>query len=191
VVTGEFDARGTFPASATTLSRMMGASKGYSTGMDVVLVEFVQRGYEPYFEEVPRIFEWMEPLRRQKPPHDFAMHVLRASENRFYWLRANDLPRSVTESPVLAGSEHGTVTPMRLEGKIISPGNIIRLTSRAKTHTVWLSPELVSFEKPVTILSGGKQKYHKMPKSSIEDVLDDFAARADRQWIYTVRLDVN
>ncbi|HEV8068443.1 MAG TPA: hypothetical protein VGP76_11955 [Planctomycetaceae bacterium] len=191
VVTGEFDARGTFNTDAKTLSRMMGFSKGYSNGMDVVLVEFVQRGQEAYFEETPRIFDWMEPLRRQKAPQDFVMSVLRPSENRFYWLRAEGLPKKVTESTVLAGPSRGTVIPMHLGGKIVSPGNIIRLTSGAKTHTIWLSPELVSFEKPVTIMHGSTQKYHKLPKASIEDILDDFSTRADRQMIFATRIDVN
>jgi hypothetical protein len=190
VVTGEFDARGTFNIDAKTLSRMMASSKGYTNGMDVVLVEFVQRGYESYFEETPRIFDWMEPLRRQKAPRDFVMSVLRPSENRFYWLRAEGLPRSVTESSVLAGPSRGTIMPMHLGGKI-TPGNTIRLTSGAKVHTVWLSPELASFEKPITIMQGSMQKYHKLPKRSIEDVLDDFATRADRQMIFTTRIDLN
>ena len=51
VVTGEFDARNTFNVDAKNLTRMMKASTGYTNGMDVVLVEFVQRGYESYFEE--------------------------------------------------------------------------------------------------------------------------------------------
>jgi hypothetical protein len=80
---------------------------------------------------------------------------------------------------------------MHLGGKIVSPGNIIRLTSGAKTHTIWLSPELVSFEKPVTIMHGSTQKYHKLPKASIEDILDDFSTRADRQMIFATRIDVN
>ena len=71
--------------------------------MDVVLVEFMQRGYESYHEESPRIFDWMEPLRRQKPPREFRMSVLRPSESRFYWLRADGLPPSVLEPTFMAG----------------------------------------------------------------------------------------
>jgi len=153
-------------------------------------VEFLQRGYESYFEETPRIFDWMESQRRQKTPSDFVMHVLRPSENHFYWLRAEGLPKSVTESNVLAGPSHGTISPMHLEGKI-SPGGTIRVKSSAKSHTVWLSPELVSFEKPITIMLREMRKYHKVPKSSIEDILDDFSARADRQMIFTARIKLN
>jgi hypothetical protein len=35
------------------------------------------------------------------------------------------------------------------------------------------------------------QKHIKQPKSSIEDILDDFSSRADRQLIYTARIDLN
>jgi pimeloyl-ACP methyl ester carboxylesterase len=188
VVVGEFDARSPFTANALTMTQMMKASKGNSAGMDVVLVEYAQRGYEPYFEETPRIFEWMEPLRRQKAPRDFEMHVLRPSESRFYWLQAGNLPQSVMESNVLAG--HGSVTPMRLAGRI-SPGNTIRIFSPAKSHTIWLSPDLASFEKRATINVKGVDKYHKVPKSSIRDILDDYSSRADRQLIYTAKIDVN
>jgi hypothetical protein len=76
-------------------------------------------------------------------------------------------------------------------GAKISPGNTLRLTSRAKTHTIWLNPELASFEKPLTIMHGSAQKYHKVPQASIKDILDDFATRADRQVIFTARIDVN
>jgi hypothetical protein len=190
VVTGEFDARNTFNVDAKILSRMMGGTTGYSNGMDVVLVEFVQRGYESYFEETPRIFDWMEGQRRQKVPHDFVMHVLRPSENHLYWLSAAGLPKSVTESNVLAGPSHGSISPMHLEGKI-SPGGTIRVKSTAKSHTVWLSPELISFEKPIKVMVRDMQKHIKQPKSSIEDILDDFSSRADRQLIYTARIDLN
>jgi pimeloyl-ACP methyl ester carboxylesterase len=190
VVTGEFDARGTFATDTKTLSRMMGSSNGHTNGMDVVLVEFLQRGYESYFEETPRIFDWMELQRRQKTPHDFVMHVLRPSENRFFWLRAEGLPKSVSESNVLAGASRGPVSPLHIEGKI-SPGGTIRVKSAAKSHTIWLSPELVSFEKPITIMLREMRKYHKVPKSSIDDILDDFSTRADRQMIFTARIELN
>jgi pimeloyl-ACP methyl ester carboxylesterase len=190
VVTGEFDPRGTFLTDAKTLSRMMGFSSGYVNGMDVVLVQFLQRGYESYFEETPRIFEWMETQRRQKMPHDFVMHVLRPSENRFYWLRAEGLPKSVTDSNVLAGPAHGPVSPLHIEGKISPSGGTIRVKSTAKSHTVWLSPDLISFEKPITIMLRDMRKYHNVPESSIENILDDFSARADRQLIFTARIDL-
>lgn len=196
VVTGEFDARGTFPTDAKTLARMMSPSNGHAMGMDVVLVEFLQRGYESYFEETPRIFDWMELQRRQKMPREFSMNVLRPSENRSYWLQADGLPKSVTESNVMAGASRGKVSPMHLNGKI-SPGTTTGATIRllpaaAKTYTVWLSPELVSFEKPITIMLRDMRKYpHKMTRSSIGDILDDFSTRADRQRIFTVKIVLN
>ncbi len=185
VVTGEFDGRETFNANAPTLSRIMRQSA------DVVLVEFAQRGYESYHEEGPRIFDWMEGMRRQKPPREFRMSVLRPSESRFYWLRADGLPQSVVQPTFLAGPTHGNVKPMILNAKI-TPGNTIYvLSSGGKSHSIWLSPDLVNFAQPVSIHVRGTQKFHGKVHPSIEAILEDYRLRADRQTLYTARIDIN
>jgi acetyl esterase/lipase len=184
VVTGEYDGRETFVANATTVGRMM------RQAMDVVLVEFIQRGYESYHEESTRIFDWMNPLRRQKPPREFRMSVLRPSESRFYWLRADGLPQSVLQPTFLAGQSKGVVKPMVLRAKI-TPGNTIYLTSGAKSHSVWLSPDLVNFSQRVLVNLRGTQKFHGMVHPSVEAILEDFRLRADRQTLYTARIDLN
>jgi hypothetical protein len=158
---------------------------------DVVLVEFAQRGYESYHEEGPRIFDWMEGLRRQKPPREFRMSVLRPSESRFYWLRADGLPPSVVQPTFLAGPTHGNVKPMILRAKI-TPGNTIYvLSSGGKSHSIWLSPDLVNFAQRVSIHVRGTEKFHKMVHPSIEAILEDYRLRADRQTLYTARIDLN
>jgi hypothetical protein len=184
VVTGESD-RQTFATNAVTLGRMM------QKGIDVVLVDFKQRGYESYFEENPRIFEWMEPLRRRKLPREFDMKILRPTENRFYWLRADELPSSVLQPLVFVGSGRANIQPMPLGAKITPAGNTIYLTSAAKSHTVWLAPELISFDKRISIRLRGQQKYHGVPHPSIEAILEDFRFRADKQLLYTARIDLD
>jgi pimeloyl-ACP methyl ester carboxylesterase len=184
VVCGEFDGRSTFTANASTLGRMM------RDKTDVVLVEYIQRGYESYHEEGPRIFDWMEPLRRQKPPREFRMSVLRPSESRFYWLQAESLPQSVMEPTFLAGPAKGVVKPMVLSAKI-TPGNTIYLMSGGKSNSVWLSPDFVNFSQRVQITLRGTQKFHGIVRQSVEAILDDFRLRADRQTLYTARIDLN
>jgi pimeloyl-ACP methyl ester carboxylesterase len=184
IVTGEFDGRETFTANAPTVGRMM------KQAMDVVLVEFVQRGYESYHEESPRIFDWMDAVRRQKPPRAFRMSVLRPSESRFYWLRADGLPESVLQPTFLAGAAHSAVKAMVLSAKI-TPHNTIYLLSGAKSHSVWLSPDLVNFAERVSIHIRGTQKFHGMVKPSSEAILEDYRLRADRQSLYTARIDLN
>jgi pimeloyl-ACP methyl ester carboxylesterase len=184
VVTGEFDGRDTFGNDSALLGRMM------RKNADVVLVEFIQRGHEPYFEEAPRIYDWMDAQRRRKPPREFTMKVLRPSESRFYWLRADGLPESVLESTVLAGPSRGPIRPMSLGAKITA-ANSIWLTSGAKSHTVWLNPDLINFEQRVTVRLRGSQKFHNFVKPSIEAILEDYRLRADKQTLYTARLDLD
>ena len=175
VVTGEFDGRDTFNANAPTLARIMGQSA------DVVLVEFAQRGYESYHEEGPRIFDWMEGLRRQKPPREFRMSVLRPSESRFYWLRADGLPRvgscsrpSWPAQPTVPGR----VKPMVLvASRSILPGTI-RFTSYPPVGRATASgsrPTLsITSRGRVSIHIRGTQKFHGIVKPSSEAILEDY-----------------
>lgn len=117
------------------------------------------------------------------------MKVLRPSESRFYWLRADGLPQSVREPVVLAGPARGNVKPMTFGAKI-TPGNTIYLKSGAKSHALWLSPDLVNFENRVAVRFNSAQKFNGRVQPSTEAILEDFRHRADRQRLYTVRLDL-
>ena len=108
VVSGEYDGRETFTANASTLARMIREKT------DVVLVEFVQRGYESY----PR--GGLSDLRLdgslpppKATPREFRMSVF-PSESRFYWLQADGLPQSSSEPTFMAGPAKGVVKPMVL-----------------------------------------------------------------------------
>ena len=63
--------------------------------------------------------------------------------------------------------------------------------SGGKSNTVWLSPDLVNFSQRMQVTLRGTQKFHGKVHPSVEAILDDFRLRADRQSLYTARLDLN
>ncbi len=74
----------------------------------------------------------------------------------------------------------------------ITPGNTIYvLSSGGKSHSIWLSPDLVNFSQRVSIHVRGAEKFHKTVHPSIEAILEDYRLRADRQTLYTARIDLN
>ena len=73
----------------------------------------------------------------------------------------------------------------------ITGNTIYVLSSGAKSHSVWLSSDLVNFAQSVSIHIRGTQKFRGMVKPSIETILEDYRLRADRQVLYTARVDVN
>jgi pimeloyl-ACP methyl ester carboxylesterase len=60
--------------------------KNYGFKIDFLYAEFVQRGFENYAEELPRIFEWMALHRRLPLPKEMEMRSLRATDRRFFWV---------------------------------------------------------------------------------------------------------
>jgi hypothetical protein len=69
-------------------------------------------------------------------------------------------------------------------------GNLIYLTSGAKSHTLSLSPDMIKFDQPLEVRHNGQRKFHGLVKPSIEALLEDYRFRADRQRLYPVRLDL-
>jgi len=158
-------------------------------GHDVIVCEFIGRGYESYYSEIHNLFDWMELHRRAKYVKRFEMKVLRPSENHFYWIQAHGLPDNALDTSVLAGNKR--VTPMTLDAHI-TPGNSVRISrSGAKRHIIWLSPELIDFDKRVKVEYRGRQRFNGFLKPDIETILEDFRVRGDREKLYWTRLDID
>lgn len=183
IVTGELD-RDSFARNARDVNRML--IRNY----DVTYSEFLGRGSESYYEEIHRIFEWMDLHRRQPLPRDLDMQVLRPSDNRFYWLQADEIPAAAAMAAVLADMPGVKVNPMTLEGKI-NEGNGIYLTSASPRHTLWLMPGLVDFEKRVVVRHRGRQKFNEFVQPELTTILDDLRIRGDRQRVYQAKVVID
>jgi hypothetical protein len=70
-------------------------------------------------------------------------------------------------------------------------GNVLNVEMHAANITVWLSPELVSFERPINVtingsrVAGGKGAI----KPSIPLMLEDSRTRADRQHPFWAKVE--
>ncbi|MGE3314548.1 MAG: hypothetical protein AB7O26_05475 [Planctomycetaceae bacterium] len=187
VVGGELDLdRNTTYHDTTVVDKMM------VQGLDITYVEYIGRGYESYYEEVHRIFEWMELHRRQKYLKSFDLKVLRTTENRCQWLRAEGFPPTVTAANVLSGKSRGRVTPMTLSAEVAPGKNLVTISSGAKSHSLWFSPEFVSFDERLVVKKKGdnRQHFNDFLKPSIATLLEDLRIRGDREMTFTARVDV-
>ena len=181
VLNGEKD-RAARDENAGELNEMM--KRGY----DVTFVEFVGRGYEYYFEELPGVFDWMSRLRRPADPTEVDARTLRPCDTRFYWLESEGLPRSVVLSDVINPGGRG-VSPMKLGGKI-TPGNSIVLTSAASKNVLRLNAGLIDLTERVRVKVGSRQVFNGFVEPDIAVLLDDFRRNGDRQRLYPVRIVV-
>lgn len=190
IVSGQLD-RDVFEKNASLINRMM---IGH---YDVLLAEFVGRGYESFYEEIHQLFDWMDLQERNELPQEFNMLTARPNNNRFYWLKANTLqnvrqPRGQVNglaAPVaVAKGRAKSVSARILTG--VSDHTTISIKSPARSNTIWLSPDMIDYGVRLQVRVGSRRVFNNFVESNVEHILDDLRLRGDRQRVYHTRIDL-
>ena len=183
VVSGERD-------RDTVAENMRDLNRYFSKGIDITYCEYKQRGFEPYSEELPRLMDWAETVRRKPIQEylDFEVKTLRSFDNHFHWIKAGTLPEKLSQ-PILWEDRRKKVPDMPITGKI-TPGGTVYVTHPGKTTTMWFSPEMINFDERVRVHVGGREQFNGILTPSVEALLEDLRLRADRQRLFWVRLDL-
>jgi predicted esterase len=172
-VAGEFDG-GKMVKNATELDRYL-----TKPGFDVTVVEYLGRGHEHFQDELLRIFEWMERKQRNFYPKEFEATTSRVWDNFYWWLEIEKFDAAF----VAATDIWPPKAKLQVEGKRMQT-NSLRYTVGKHKASVWLSPELVDFAKPIEL--NGKSR-NVTP--SIEVMLEDVRTRVDRQHPFWAKVD--
>ncbi len=171
-VGGELDAD-KFSRNGTQFDRYL------KPNTDITVVEYQGRGYEPFGDEIQRLFDWMG-RRQRKTPKEIDCVTMRTWDNFFWWLEADGLPPKSMVVPDNWPPSHA-VRPATIEGKRLET-NKISVKLQASKVTVWLSPDLVDFTQPLVVevnnhpISPRDRNVH--PDLSV--LLEDARTRADR-----------
>lgn len=134
---------------------------------DVTVVEYRGRGHEHFSDEILRIFDWMGRKRRDFFPKEFNVSTKRLWDNYFWWLEIERLP--VQAGQKLALQIKGSVTASNTV-IVTAPGDV----------TVWLSPEMVDFSRPVHVQVNGRALSRKPVQPDLRVLLDDVRTRGAR-----------
>lgn len=191
IVSGQLD-RGVFEKNASLINRMM---IGH---YDVVLSEFIGRGYESFYEEIHHLFDWMDLQQRIPTPNDFTMLTARPNNNHFYWLKANTLdtvgqprgPGQYSTTPAVSLSTR----PKIISAEILAGAadrTTISIKSPVRSNTIWLSPDMIDFGVRLRIRVNARQVFNDFAEASVEHILDDLRLRGDRQRVYHARVELN
>ncbi len=158
-----------------------------------VIVLYRGRGTEKFSDELPNLFQWMAPQRRQFAARKFDCSTLRPWNNYFWWFEVEldghrnmiaperDWETSARDDWAVSG-----------EVKATRP-NVLKVRGAATDAIVWLSPELVDFSKDVEIESIGRD-FNGEVTPGRRTILEDARTRADRQhawWAKVVLRDNN
>ncbi len=158
-------------------------------GWDTTLVEYQGRGHEHFSDEIQRLFEWMGHKKRDFFPREFSVVTMRSFDNFFWNVDIKGMPSSQTVDPAAWPPPKGT-QPMRLEMKAdAAAANGLSVRMQRVKLTVWLSPEWVSFERPITLSINGNTIPRNSIKPSLSVLLEDVRTRGDRQHPFWAKVE--
>jgi pimeloyl-ACP methyl ester carboxylesterase len=155
---------------------------------DTTVVEYLGRGFEPFGDELQRMFDWMA-LRRRHVPTEFECATMRPWDNFFWWVEVRGLAEKSMVAPTNWPPPRGA-RPFRVDSKRLA-GNKIAVTTGAEQVTVWLSPDSVKFDEPLEIKLLGRSigPRNRMVKPEVDVLLEDARTRADRQHPFWAKVE--
>ncbi|MCC7474957.1 MAG: peptidase [Pirellulales bacterium] len=154
---------------------------------DVTVVEFLGRGYEPFGDEIQRLFDWMARRKRQMPK-EIDCVTMRPWDNFYWWIEAEGLPAKSMVAPASWPPSTGT-RPARIKGRRLAT-NKLTVTLQAEKVTVWLTPDLVDLGQPLVVEVNGRpiSPRDRMVRPDVAILLEDARTRVDRQHPYWAKL---
>jgi pimeloyl-ACP methyl ester carboxylesterase len=158
-------------------------------GFDVLISEYQGRGHESFYDEIHNLFDWMNRKRRDFFPKDFTCNTMRSFDNYFWWLEINGLPASSVCDP--ENWPPRRVRALAISGQINDTDTMttVRVSSARSPTTIWLSPELVDFDKRIIVRVTGLRSPDP-PVPDVEVLLEDARTRGDRMHPFWARIDV-
>jgi len=180
LVAGELDS-GTLGRNGMDLDRY------FAKGFDVTYVEYRGRGHEHFSDEILRLFAWMQ--RRQR---SFAVPAIDAVSMRpwdrfFWWIELSGAPPRTVVLPS-QWPPPASVRPFEIEAKTTAT-NGLSVHCGAERVTVWLLPELVDFNRPVTVTLDGRRLVKDTVAPDAAVILEDLRRRADRQHPFWAKVE--
>ena len=180
MVAGELDGD-RFARNAVQIDRYM------KPKVDITVVEYQGRGYEPFGDEILRIFEWMG-LRERKLPQKFDCVSMRPWDTFFWWLEVEGLSQKSMVAPANWPPPR-TARPAQIESKRLET-NKLSVKVQAEKVTVWLSPEIVDLNQRLVVELNGRALTppDRTVRPDITVLLEDVRTRADRQHPFWAKL---
>ena len=180
VVAGELDGK-KLSDDAVQLDRYM------KPNADVTVVEYQGRGYEPFGDEIQRMFEWMG-LKQRKMPKAIDCVSMRPWDTFFWWLEVEGLAPKSMIAPANWPPPR-TARPAQIEGKRLET-NKVTVKVQADKVTVWLSPELVNLNEKLVVELNGRaiNPRDRNVRPDLTVLLEDVRTRADRQHPFWAKL---
>ena len=167
---------------------MMGAAATKclsSANYDAIAVEYHGEGRVRFASELPRIMQWMElsSHRRIRALQNIEVRTMRPGDRMFYWLEAPQLLPDLAGNPYQFDPKRFGIFEASLLDSTANGVAVKKIPSPSHAAIVWLTPEMVDFSRPITIMASGRRSLENL-QPSIEVMLEDVRQRGDRQYFF-------
>ncbi|NIM07638.1 MAG: peptidase, partial [Planctomycetales bacterium] len=158
-------------------------------GFDTTIVQFQGRGHENFSDEILNLFAWMNRLQRNFYPSEFECETIRSWDNYFWWVEIKELPKHLVADP--HNWPPRRIRTLKVSAKILHSDDGSRVTVRSTKGptTIWLSPQLVDFDRQIRIHCQGFRSVDG-PPPDIGVILEDARTRGDRLHPFWARVDL-
>ena len=150
---------------------------------DAMVVMYRGRGREYFYDEVPRMFEWMSLAshRRKAAPRDIEVATMRSGDQFFWWLELGELKPGVGIDPIL-WDQASRIRAGKVIASIGTDNQIRVQRGPVDQFRVLLRPQegVLDLSKEVIIREGNRVKREQFD-GSLEFMLEDTRQRADRK----------
>ena len=177
-------------ATAATEALVFETAKSMiSKTWDVTYVEYIRRGLEALPEELPDAFDWMNRRVRSPSLKEFEVVACRPSDDRYYGLVIRDFTPGRTASPESVDPLGRDLNPATIHCRSNALTNLMSLdVSGVEALDVWLSPDVIDFDRPVQIRVNGKRLFNDRVAPDLEAMLEDVRLRGDRGQLYWAKI---
>ena len=153
----------------------------FAPGYNCTVVEYLGRGHEHFSDDILRLFDWMGRFRRDFFPEQFTCATMRRWDNFFWWVELSGMPPRAVVEPVDWPPPRNTQA-MKVTARL-TKNNGIYITPGASQVSVWISPEMIDFEKRAYVVVNGRRLNSRNPflQPDLETLLEDVRTRGDRQ----------
>jgi acetyl esterase/lipase len=181
-VCGEYDGA-KMTKNAQDIDRYM--KRGYNC----TVVEYLGRGHEHFYDEILRIFDWMDRYKRDFYPREFECSTMRPWDNFFWWVELSGMPPKAMVEPANWPPPRG-VLPVQVSAKLTEANGVYIKTGTGQV-SVWVSPQMLSFQQRVNIVVNGDRINSREPfvQGDLHTLLEDVRTRGDRQHPFWARFD--
>ena len=158
---------------------------------NAMLVMYRGRGVESFYEEIHRLFDWMQwPIhRRGAPPQEIAVSTMRHGDQFFWWLEMPGITDVAAVNPILWDHTE-RLNAATVEAKVNADNSIRISQGPSDRFIVWLSPEMkIDLSQPVVVRARSRSTRYEFD-NRVDVMLEDARTRADRHRPFWAKVQI-